>query len=105
MCDWHASTHDQSTTIGDMRNLVQDHNIDASTLCKTWHEGADCVTIKQLQSLGFSVFETARPIDSRKSDSVNFVNHGVVAVIARHGFSISKVDLTTKFLFSTKPQA
>ena len=82
--------------IDDVRDLVQDRNIDVLTLCEPWHEDADCVTTKRLRSLGFNVLETARPIDSKKSDSVNFVNHGGVAVIARHGFSIAKIDLKTK---------
>ena len=45
-----------------------------------------------------NVLETARPIDSMKNDSVNFVYHGEVAVIARHGFSIAKIDLKTKIV-------
>ena len=81
--------------IDDVRDLVQDRNIDVLTLCETWHEDADCVTIKRLRSLEFNVLKTARPIDNKKSDSVNFVNHGGVAVIARHGFSIAKIDLKT----------
>ena len=68
-----------------MRALVQDRNIDVLTLCETWQED----------------LETARPIDSKKSDSVNCVNHGGVAVIARHGFSIAKIDLKIKVVTSS----
>ena len=82
--------------IDDVCDLVQDHNIDVLTLCETRHEDANCVTIKRLRSLRFNMLETTRPIDSKKSDSVNFVNHGRVAVIARHDFSIAKIDLKTK---------
>ena len=82
--------------IEDMRDLVQDYTIDVLTLCETWHKDVDCAIIKRLVSLRFNVLETAKPIDSKKSDSVNFVNHGRVTVIARHGFIIAKIDLKTK---------
>ena len=57
----------------------------------------ETIDTARLRSLGFNVLETARLTD-KKENSVNFVNHGGVAVIARQGFSIAKIDLKTKVI-------
>ena len=71
--------------------------LDVIALTETWHEDSDCVPIKRLRSMGLNVLEVARPtFDQPKRDSVGFINHGGVAVVARTGVALSKISLNVK---------
>lgn len=93
--------------IRSMRNKLENvlelfHEFDLKLLflAETWHEGEDSVTIKRLRGLGFSVIEAARPLpDDRIADTIHnshLVNHGGLAVIAKSGIVVSKIDSKLK---------
>ena len=44
------------------------------------------------------MLEKARPLEGDKDKFLNFVNHGGVAIITRHGFAIAKIDLKIKVI-------
>ena len=81
-----------------MCELFQTHQLDVLALHEIRHEGADCVAITRLRTLGLNVIDAARPISSKaKRDAVSYVDHGGIAIASRRrGVSIAKVNVTLK---------
>ena len=84
------------------RDLLLDQRrpIDIICLTETWHEDPDDVPIRRLRADGFQVLERARPTAATKvTDTINFINHGGVAIVAPTRVKITK--LTPKFELQT----
>ena len=49
------------TKIDEVDNIMRDRQLHVLAVTETWHEDAECITIKRLRCLGFNVIEAARP--------------------------------------------
>jgi exonuclease III len=79
--------------------LKKDFNLDVLCLCETWHE-PQSVSIKRLRAEGFQLLERPRPpaFDARV-DSLDYVNHGGVAIVASPGVLLARLDLGEPLTF------
>ena len=92
-----CSLRNKVTAINEM---LVDRGIDILCLTETWHEGPDDVPIKRLRTAGYQVLERARPLSSSlATDTIDFTNHGGVAIVAPTSVRIAK--LSPKFEPST----
>lgn len=73
-----------------VRDLLDDRKIDIMCLTETWHDDAESQCIRRLRTSGRQVIERARPVPPGKStDSLNYVNHGGVAIVAPTSVKLS----------------
>ena len=75
--------------VEDVKQLFDDHGLHILALTETWHESYDAFTIKRLHSM---VIEEARSAN-KPHDCDRWINHGGVAVIARHGYRLTKFGI------------
>jgi len=81
-----------------VRQLIIDRRLDVLTLCETWHEDSDAVCIRRLRADGYTVLECARIINKMTDrNRIGFTNHGGVAIIARRGVRLAKLQPTVLF--------
>ena len=79
-------------------DLIKNCHLDILTLCETWHEDPDTVCIRRLRSDGFTVLECARQIDPKTNrNRIGYVNHGGVAIMARPGVRLAKLQPAAVF--------
>ena len=65
-------------------SLMRESCLDVLSLCETWHEDSECITIGRLRELGYNVIEQARPIaPDAKRDSVTVLTTGAWHCSAR----------------------
>jgi hypothetical protein len=73
--------------------LIKDNKINIMAVTETWHEDSQCVTIGRLRA-SYSVIEEARrKPDSDNLDTINYVNHGGVALVADSRMQLLKLSL------------
>lgn len=79
-------------------SLMRDRRLDILSLCETWHEDSDCITIGRLRELKYNVIEKARPAapDADK-DNVHYVNHGGVALLSTATIRLTQLTITGDF--------
>jgi len=71
-----------------IQNLIVECKLDVLAITETWHVGLDSVSLRCTAPVGFKCVDVPRPIrPSANVDSINFVNHGGVAIICRKFFS------------------
>ena len=79
-------------------DLVRSGGLNVLGVTESWHEGSSCVCIARLRALGYSVVEEARPIPPEADlDSVDFINHGGIVILARSGLQLHKIDSLGKY--------
>ena len=77
------------------------HHLHVLVLTETWHADSNCSTVKNIRSVGWNRVEEDRTIHSTtKRDSMQFVNHGVIAIMSKPGIKVSKVNLKVKLITS-----
>ena len=77
---------------------MRDNRLDILSLCETWHEDAECITIGRLRDLGYNVVEQSRPIaPDANRDNTNFINHGGVALLAKSAIRLTRLTITGDF--------
>ena len=90
---WNArSANNKIDAISDMMTDFQLHVL---AITETWHENSDCVPIKQLLGRGYHVVKVARP-PAMNQDDIQWINHGVVALIGASGTRLAKFELNQK---------
>ena len=67
-------------------NLIDNYQLHFLAVIKTWHEDAECITIKNHLCIGYNVIEAARqllpqPVD----DDIDYINHGEIAIVSKPG--------------------
>jgi len=73
--------------------MLSEFAIDILCLTETWHEDISDVPIRRLRANGFQVIERARPRKSSTvSESVNFTNHGGIAIVASTRVKVTKLS-------------
>ena len=78
--------------------LVRDLKLDILSLCETWHEDSDCITIGRLRALKYNVIEQARPIaPDARTDSVDCVDHGGVALLSTSAVRLTRLAIDGAF--------
>ena len=83
--------------IDDVDDLMQDRHIHVLAVTETWHEDSNCITIKQLCSLGYNIIEVARLLCPHADDEdIDYINHGRIAIVSKLGVVIAKMDLKLK---------
>ena len=74
-------------------DLMRAEGLDVLGITESWHENSGDVCIARLRALGYNVIEEARPIPAgARLDSVDFINHGGVVILARSGLQLRKID-------------
>ena len=72
------------------------HDLHVIAFMETWHDDFECVPIKRFRIFSLNVIENARLLPHRTNkDRLNYVNHGRIAVIARAGVAVAKVNLAS----------
>ena len=75
--------------------VMREYQLHTLSITVTWHEDAECVSIKRLHSLAYHLIEAARPLQSRNKDAdINYINHGGIAFVSKPGVLVAKMDLT-----------
>ena len=92
--------HSMRNKLDDVDNLIRDHHLHILAVTETWHEHAECISIKRLRCVGYNVIEAARlrPVRSVDED-IDYINHCGIAFVSRPGILVTKLDL--KFRLST----
>ena len=86
--------------IDEMDNIMHDRQLHVLAVTETWHEDAECMTIKRLRCLGYNVIEAARPPPPRHVDEdINYINHGGIAIVSKLDVLVTKLNV--KFKAST----
>ena len=76
-----CSANNKAATLS--RTIV-DERLDVLVITETWHEGPESTTLKRLTPPGFRCVVAARPIPpGAATDTVDFQNHGGLAIIRR----------------------
>ena len=77
---------------------MSESRLDVLSLCETWHEDSECITIGRLRELGYNVIEQARPIaPDAKCDSVDYINYGGVALLSTSAFQLTTIAIAGEF--------
>ena len=80
--------------LDDADNLIRDRHLHILAVIETWHEEAECISIKRLRCMGYNVIEAARPKPVRSVDEdIDYINHGSFAFVSKPGILVAKLDL------------
>jgi len=75
--------------------IIRANGLDLLALTETRHEDNNCIAIGRLRELQYSVIEEARLIPpSADRDTMEFINHGVVALLSTAAVRITKLNIS-----------
>ena len=81
-----------------IHDLIAENKLGILALTETWHEDSDSITISQLRELNYNIVEQARPIPiDARTDNIQFINHGGVALLSVSGLKLSKHTISGHF--------
>jgi len=81
-----------------INDTIIDNKLDLLARSETWHENSDSTVITQLRDLNYNVIEQARPFPIDACiDSVDYINHGGVALVSVLGVQLNKHVISGQF--------
>ena len=77
--------------------IITESNVDVMVITETWHEGSQSSALKRLIPPGYHCVDAARPILAGAAvNSVEFQNHGGLAIVYRSAVRFLKKDIGVK---------
>jgi len=77
--------------------IITESNVDVMVITETWHEGSQSSALKRLILPGYHCVDAARPILAGAAvNSVEFQNHGGLAIVYRSAVRFLKKDIGVK---------
>ena len=74
--------------------MIADCRYDVFVMTETWHESSGSMTLKRVTPPGYQCIDAARPIaPDAFTDTVDFVNHGGLAIVYRDAVKLRKKKL------------